>query len=95
MFAARLKADAARVETRLRAEIARYGDLPVVAAMDHACQGGKGLRPVKPPELPTPTANPLTTRSVSREPQQGHAIGVSISARRRSSVNSPLQSSQW
>ncbi|MBF51410.1 MAG: farnesyl-diphosphate synthase [Confluentimicrobium sp.] len=44
MFAARLKADAARVETRLRAEIARYGDLPVVAAMDHACQGGKGLR---------------------------------------------------
>ncbi|MGI1662287.1 farnesyl diphosphate synthase [Palleronia sp. KMU-117] len=44
MFAERLKEAAVLTEARLMAAMADMGDLPVVAAMRYAVQGGKGLR---------------------------------------------------
>jgi farnesyl diphosphate synthase len=43
-FADLLKADAARVEARLVAALAGFGDVPVVQAMRYAVAGGKRLR---------------------------------------------------
>ena len=43
-FQALLKADAARVQARLDAALAGFDDVPVVAAMRYAVQGGKRLR---------------------------------------------------